>query len=185
MRVEANISPAGGGDDDGVPVPAPDDCGITRQQCIECAAKYCDINQDGVIDAEEIAAIKSKWLTFYEKFFAWALDQTPERMLFLCGTELAHDDLAPLISTVKKNLSGEKAERAERRLKTILANNERVITHRSFVEATDTCLYECVKRDLFWNKICLPAAAEEHEQVLLRRQEQLQRLSAQIDKLEE
>ena len=57
----------------------------SREECVECAQTYCDINGDGYIDVEEIRALKEKYLTFIERFFAFMLSQSPERMIELCG----------------------------------------------------------------------------------------------------
>jgi len=98
-----------------------------------------------IIDLEEIRAIKNKYLTFFERVFAFILNQSPERMMFLCD----HD-------------------------------KDGFISRDDFAKATDTCLKECMKRGLFWKKICLPASAEEHERIERERAEHIKKLEQQI-----
>lgn len=128
-----------------------EDCDISRAQCGECARKYCDIDRNGVIDVEEIRAVRAKYLTFYERFFAFILSETPERMLEMCG-------------------NGDKSNP--------------VITEESFASRDDTCLYECAKRHIFWDKICMPAAAEEHERIEIERAEKIKNLEQKIASIE-
>lgn len=131
-------------------IAAEDNCKVTREDCIVCARHYCDINRDGGIDVEEIRAIKNKYLTFWERFFAWALNQSPERMMELCD-----------------------------------ADNNGLITEIDFKNSSETCLAECMKRELFWNKICMPAAEEEHERIERERQEKFKKLQNEVSALED
>lgn len=98
----------------------------SREDCMECVMKYCDVNNDMRIDLEEIYAAKARYLTWYERVLAWGTGQSAERMLQLCDYD-----------------------------------KDGFISHDDFVNSEETCLSDCFKRKLFYNKICTPAAGKE------------------------
>lgn len=64
-------------------------CTYTREDAIQCFAKYLDTNHDHVIDLAELEAAKQKYVSWalklIEKVVAWEIDTSTETIMKNCG----------------------------------------------------------------------------------------------------
>lgn len=64
-------------------------CAYTREDAIQCFAKYLDTNHDHVIDLAELEAAKEKYVSWalklIQKVVSWDIDTSTETIMKNCG----------------------------------------------------------------------------------------------------